>query len=178
VFVALVSVAPGKSVKPFGVASPLSSSSERLETLKGSVGPDGPPTWPTLPNWLDAAKDSTVTRLKFVLVDDDPSRAATISQGLAGQRGVVVADSLADFAASREDRCVALVADDPGLIRGTAERLKVAGLRVKIIAYATEASAHRIVQAMSAGAADFLHWPCDIANIVAAATAATASPAG
>jgi DNA-binding NtrC family response regulator len=79
---------------------------------------------------------------------------------------------------SPEARCVALVADEPGSIRGTFERLKNAGLRAKIIAYAEDASSHRIVKAMSAGAADFLHWPCDTANIIAAATAATASPVG
>jgi predicted O-methyltransferase YrrM len=69
------------------------------------------------------------------------------------------------------------VADDPGAIHTTLTRLKEAGLRAKIIAYAANPSSHRIVKAMSAGAADFLHWPCDAANIIAAATAATALPA-
>jgi DNA-binding NtrC family response regulator len=119
-----------------------------------------------------------VTRLKFILVDNDRHRAAAISDGLTRQRGVTVAGSLADLAVSPEARCVALVADEPGSIRGTFERLKNAGLRAKIIAYAEDASSHRIVKAMSAGAADFLHWPCDTANIIAAATAATASPVG
>jgi DNA-binding NtrC family response regulator len=119
-----------------------------------------------------------VTRLKFILVDDDRNRAAVISNGLTRQRGVIVADSLADLAASSGGRCVALVADEPGSIRGTIERMKAAGLRAKIIAYAEDSSPHRMVKAMAAGAADFLHWPCDTANIIAAATAATASPAG
>jgi DNA-binding NtrC family response regulator len=119
-----------------------------------------------------------VTRLKFILVDSDRHRAAAISDALARQRGVTVAASLSDLAAAREGRCVALVADDPGSIGATAERLKNAGIQAKIIAYAGDASSHRIVKAMSAGAADFLHWPCDAANIVAAATAATASPVG
>jgi DNA-binding NarL/FixJ family response regulator len=126
--------------------------------------------------WLYAAKDSTVTRLKFIMVDSNRQRVAAISAGLVRQRGVSVTESLADLAGSREGICVALVADEPGAIRATAERLKVAGLTAKIIAYAEDASPHRIVKAMAAGAADFLHWPCDTANIVAAATAATASP--
>lgn len=128
------------------------------------------------PTWLNAAKDSTVTRLKFILVDSDRQRAVTISAGLTRQRGIAVTDSLADLAGSPEGLCVALVADEPEAIRLTADRLKAAGLRAKIIAYADDASPHRIVKAMAAGAADFLHWPCDIANIIAAATAATASP--
>lgn len=176
--VALISVAPGKSVKPFGVAfSPLSSSSGCAETPRGAlvrIAPDRA----NAPTWLNAAKDNTVTRLKFILVDSDQHRAAAISDGLSRQRGVEVADSLADLAASREGRCIALVADEPGSIRGTLQRMKAAGLRAKIIAYAEDTSPHRIVQAMAAGAADFLHWPCDTANIIAAATAATASPVG
>jgi DNA-binding NarL/FixJ family response regulator len=127
---------------------------------------------------LGAAKDITVTRLKFVLVDDDRQRAATIADGLASYRGVMVAGSLDDLAALREGRCVALVADAPGAIRRAAARLKEAGVRAKIIAYADDASPHRIVQAMAEGAADFLLWPSNTANIVAAATAATATPVG
>lgn len=130
------------------------------------------------PTWLNAAKDSTVTRLKFILVDDDRLRAAQIAEELTRNRGVTVAESLSELAASREGSCVALVADEAGSIRGTVERMKNAGLRAKIIAYSEDASAHRIVKAMAAGAADFLHWPCDTANIIAAATAATASPVG
>lgn len=154
----------------------MSSSSGCTEILRGAlvrIAPDRA----SAPIWLDAAKDKTVTRLKFIVVDNDRQRAAVIASGLARQRGVIVAENPADLAATREDRCIALVADDPGAIRGTLTRLKEAGLRAKIIAYAENPSSHRIVKAMSAGAADFLHWPCDTANILAAATAATASPA-
>ena len=117
-----------------------------------------------------------MTPLKFILVDSDRLRAAVISDGLTRHWGVTVATSLADLAASREGRCVALVADEPGSIRTTLDRMKAAGLRAKVIAYAEDTSPHRMVKAMAAGAADFLHWPCDTANIIAAATAATASP--
>lgn len=176
--VALISAAPGKSVKPFGVAFPLEFVERALGDTKSQRWSGSPPTGPTLPTWLDAAKDNTVTRLKFILVDDDALRARAISEGLARQRGIAVADTLDDLAGSREGPCVALVADEPGAIRATADRLKAAGLMCKIIAYAEDPSPHRIVKAMAAGAADFLHWPCDAANIVAAATAATASPVG
>ncbi|MDB5726107.1 MAG: hypothetical protein JWQ16_2861 [Novosphingobium sp.] len=118
-----------------------------------------------------------MTRLKFILVDDDLDRATAISDGLTRQRGVIVADSLADLAASNDGRCVVLVADEPGSIRGTIARMNAAGLRAKIIAYAADTSPHRMVKAMAAGAADFLHWPCDTENIMAAATAATATTA-
>ena len=119
-----------------------------------------------------------MTRLKFLLVDSDPHRAAALADGLTRHLDVTVAESLDALAASRSGRCVALVADDPGAIRATAERLKNAGLRAKIIAYADDASPHRMVKAISDGAADFLQWPCDTANIIAAANAATASPVG
>lgn len=47
-------------------------------------------------------------------------------------------------------------------------------MAAKVIAYTAEPSHHQMVKALAAGAADYLHWPCDLANIVAAANAATA----
>jgi DNA-binding NtrC family response regulator len=126
----------------------------------------------------DAAKDSTVTRLKFVLIDSDASRVATISEVLGRSRGVTLVENLDHLATTRTDRCVVLVADEPGAIRGSVERLKNLGIEAKVIAYAEDASPHRMVKAMSAGAADYLQWPADAANIIAAAYAVTASVAG
>ena len=176
VFVALISVAPGKSVKPFGVAFPLEFVERALGDISRQRWSGSPPTGPTLSTWLDAAKDKSVTPLKFILVDSDHRRLRAISDGLARHRGVTVSDSLAVLPGPREGACVALVADGPGSIEAAAERMKAAGWNAKIIAYAEDPSPHRIVKAMAAGAADFLHWPCDHASIIAAATAATASP--
>jgi DNA-binding NtrC family response regulator len=72
------------------------------------------------------------------------------------------------------DRRVVLAADEPGAIQRILERIKETGIRAKVIAYAEEPSQHQMVKAMSAGAADYLQWPCDPAEIIAAANAATA----
>lgn len=75
-------------------------------------------------------------------------------------------------------RCVVLAADEPGAIRRIVERINETGIRAKIIAYADEPSSHGVVKALAEGAADYLRWPCDPAEIVAAANAATAEVSG
>jgi DNA-binding NtrC family response regulator len=120
-----------------------------------------------------------VTRLKFILVDKDRPRAAAISTALTRHgRGVTVAESLDDLvgqsAGTPASRCVVLVPDEPGAIPRILERIKLARLDAKVIAYAADPSPHSVVKAMSAGAADYLQWPCNADTIVAAANAATA----
>lgn len=127
---------------------------------------------------LANAKDKTVTRLNFLLVDQDHRRAATIAEGLAGFRGVTVAETGAKLAEQTAGRRIVLAADEAGAIQRIVERIKETGLAAKVIAYSSEPSHHQMVKAMAAGAADYLHWPCDPANIVAAANAATAELSG
>lgn len=115
-----------------------------------------------------------MTRLNFLLVDQDRRRAAAIAAGLAGFRGVTVAETGEGLAKDVTGRRIVLVADEPGVVQRVIERIKEQGLAAKVIAYAAEPSHHQMVKALTAGAADYLHWPCDPANIVAAANAATA----
>lgn len=145
-----------------------------------------PPAGPALPvrvrNWdawsLANSKDETVTRLKFLLADQDRRRAGAIAAALAGFRGVTVAENGEALLDRPLGRCVVLAADEPGAIQRIVERIKETGIRAKVIAYAEEPSHHQMVKAMAAGAADYLQWPCDPANIVAAADAATAQVSG
>jgi DNA-binding NtrC family response regulator len=123
---------------------------------------------------LANAKDKTVTALKFLLADQDRRRAAAIGEALSRFRGVTVAGTAEELAEAATDRRVVLAADEPGAIERIIERIHETGIRAKVIAYSEEPSQHRMVKAMSAGAADYLHWPCDPAEIVAAANAATA----
>lgn len=71
-------------------------------------------------------------------------------------------------------RRIILVADEQGAVQRIVERIKETGVSAKVIAYAADPSHHQMVKALAAGAADYLHWPCDPANIIAAANAATA----
>lgn len=127
---------------------------------------------------LAGAKDKTVTRLKFLLADQDRRRATAIASSLRGFRGISVSESGEQLLEAPLARCVILAADEPGAIQRIVERIKQTGIRAKIIAYSEEPSQHRMVKAMAAGAADYLHWPCDPAEIVAAADAATAEFSG
>jgi DNA-binding NtrC family response regulator len=115
-----------------------------------------------------------VTRLKFLLADQDHRRAAAIGAALADFRGVTVVESGQALAAPSPDRRIVLAADEPGAIQRILERIKETGIGAKVIAYAEQPSQHQMVKAMSAGAADYLQWPCDAAEIIAAANAATA----
>ncbi len=120
-----------------------------------------------------------MTRLKFLLADQDRRRSAALADALARFRGVTIAETAAELAGPAESgRQIVLAADEPGAIQRIAERLKETGIRAKIIAYAENASSHQMVKAMSAGAADYLQWPCDPAEIIAAADAATAGVTG
>jgi DNA-binding NtrC family response regulator len=89
-----------------------------------------------------------------------------------------VAKNGADLTDRVTGRSIILAADEPGVIQRVLGRIKETGSRAKIIAYASEPSHHQMVKAMAAGAADYLSWPCDPANIIAAANAATADALG
>lgn len=115
-----------------------------------------------------------MTRLKFLLADQDHRRAAAIGAALSGFRSVIVAETDEDFAEQSTDRRIVLAADEPGAIQRLVDRIKKTGMRAKVIAYAEEPSHHQMVKAMAAGAADYLQWPCDPAEIIAAANAVTA----
>jgi DNA-binding NtrC family response regulator len=115
-----------------------------------------------------------VTRLKFLLADQDHRRAAAIGAALAGFRNVTVAESAEEFAELSADRRIVLAADEPGAVQRLVGRINKAGMRAKVIAYSEDPSHHQMVMAMSAGAADYLQWPCDPAEIIAAANAVTA----
>lgn len=119
-------------------------------------------------------KDRTVTALKFLLADQDRQRSAAIGAALARFRGVTVANGPEGLTGPASDRRIVLAADEPGAIERIIERIHATGIRAKVIAYSEEPSQHRMVKAMAAGAVDYLHWPCDPAEIVAAANAATA----
>lgn len=121
-------------------------------------------------------KDGTVRRLQFILVDQNPARAAAIFAALLRHgRGVSVTESFDEAPRQLDTRRVVLAADGPGVIPDIMERVKQAGIDAKVIAYSEDASSHRIVKAMSAGAADYLPWPFDPDSLVAAADAATAA---
>lgn len=115
-----------------------------------------------------------MTRLKFLLADQDRGRATAIASALVGFRGVTVTEHREDLIEGPAGRCVVLAADEPGAIQRIVERIHETGISAKIIAYSEDASAHQMVKALAAGAADYLQWPCDPANIIAAADAATA----
>lgn len=117
-----------------------------------------------------------MTRLKFILLDQDRTRAAAITAALGSHgRGVTVVEGLSALDPQAAGLSIILAADEGGAIPRIVEGLKRFKVGAKVIAFAENPSQHQIVKALAAGAADYLHWPCDAPDIVAAANAATAS---
>ena len=117
-----------------------------------------------------------MTRLRFILIDHDRRRAAAVASALSRHgRGVTVTESFDAELGRAGDRTILLVADEGNAVAEAIERLKQVPSAAQVIAFAADPSSHQIVKAMAAGAADYLHWPCEAAAIVAAADAVSAA---
>ena len=115
-------------------------------------------------------------RQTVILVDPDKGRAGSIAASL--QRIGTVAVRLRDeedLPGLLSGTAVILAADDGGALPGLFEWLQERGMAPQVIAYSSTASPHRIVKALSLGAADYLIWPCDASLIGAAIAASTAA---
>ena len=100
-----------------------------------------------------------ISRTRITLVDDDGLRRARISSSCA-RAGVHVEpyDSPEELAAGATGSTV-LVHDREGWIEGVAAAFGQHGRSCAIVAFADTAAPKRVVDALFAGALDFLQWP-------------------
>lgn len=109
----------------------------------------------------------------LVLVDSDFRRRAAISHLLVGTGVHVEPFEDLDELVSRWPRDgVIFVHDEGDIIRRVVERMTEVGNWLPVIAFAEAPSTTQVVQAVLAGAIDYLSWPFDTAEVKQALTMA------
>lgn len=102
----------------------------------------------------------------LVLVDDDFRRRAAISHLLAGTGVHVEPFEDLDELVTRWPRDgVVLVHDNGAIIREVIERMTEAGNWLPVIAFAEDPGTTQVVQAVLAGAIDYLSWPFNAGEV-------------
>ena len=98
----------------------------------------------------------------IVLIDSATKRRAEISH-LLGSKGISVEpfDSAEDFKAYPVEAALYLVADEGDLLKSVLDASSVLNRFPTVIAYGETLCAKRIVEAMKAGAANYIVWPFD-----------------
>lgn len=103
---------------------------------------------------------------KLVLIDPDLSRRAAVTHCLA-ETGIHVDpfENLSELALTWPRGGIILVADEAELVRGLLDHMAEHGRWLPLIAFAPLPSTPRVVQAVQAGAIDYLEWPFDAATV-------------
>lgn len=119
------------------------------------------------------------TGQSVVLVDNNFRRRATISHCLTGS-GIHVEpfESIEEMRRRWPRGTILLVGDEDGIVRELFAAMTESGHWMPIVAYAPEPSIPRVVQAILAGALDYLDWPFGEAEVRAAIALAEISGAG
>jgi len=104
--------------------------------------------------------------INLILIDADFRRRAAVSHCLAGT-GIHVEpfEDLAELGARWPSDGVILAHDEGNQIRDTIERMTELGQWLPLIAYAEEPGTTKVVQAVLAGAVDYLEWPFGEAQV-------------
>jgi two-component system, LuxR family, response regulator FixJ len=96
----------------------------------------------------------------LILVDPDMRRRATISHALsAGRIHVEPFETVAELARAWPRGGVILIHDEDGAIEDLIERMALHGEWFPIIGFSEYAGTQRIVDAVLAGAIDYVSWP-------------------
>lgn len=98
----------------------------------------------------------------IVLIDSATKRRAEISH-LLGSKGIPVEpfEGVEDFEAYPVEAALYLVADEGDLLKSVLDASAVLNRFPAVIAYGETLCANRIVEAMKAGAANYIIWPFD-----------------
>jgi FixJ family two-component response regulator len=103
---------------------------------------------------------------KIILIDSDSRRRAAISHLLSGTGVHVEPFESLDELSSRWPREGVIFAHDDGeIVRRMIERMTDAGNWLPVIAFAEHPSTAQVVQAVLAGAIDYLDWPFGEAEV-------------
>jgi two-component system, LuxR family, response regulator FixJ len=118
-------------------------------------------------------------REKLVLIDPDVRRRAAVTHCLAAT-GIHVEpfEDLAELARAWPREGIILASDEGDLVRSLLTDMAEHGKWLPLIAFAAIPSTPRVVQAVIAGAIDYLEWPFDAVTIRAAIELARSSADG
>jgi two-component system, LuxR family, response regulator FixJ len=118
-------------------------------------------------------------REKLVLIDPDLRRRAAVTHCLAAT-GIHVEpfEDLAELARAWPREGIILASDEGDLVRALLTDMAEHGKWLPLIAFAPIPSTPRVVQAVIAGAIDYLEWPFDAVTIRAAIELARSSADG
>lgn len=118
-------------------------------------------------------------REKLILIDPDLRRRAAVTHCLAGT-GIHVEpfEDLAELARAWPRGGIILASDEGDLVRELLTDMAGHGKWLPLVAFAAVPSTPRVVQAVLAGAIDYLEWPFDAVTIRAAIELARSSADG
>lgn len=116
---------------------------------------------------------------KLILIDPNVRRRASVCHCLAGA-GIHVEpfEDLAELTRSWPREGIILVSDEGDVVRDLLTDMATHGDWLPLVAFAPLPSTPRIVQAVLAGAIDYLEWPFDLVTIRAAIELARSSTDG
>jgi two-component system, LuxR family, response regulator FixJ len=119
------------------------------------------------------------TREILILIDPDLRRRAAVTHCLAGT-GIHVEpfEDLAELARTWPREGIILASDEGDLVRDLLADMAEHGKWLPLVAFAPMPSTPRVVQAVLAGAIDYLEWPFDAVTIRAAIELARSSADG
>jgi two-component system, LuxR family, response regulator FixJ len=116
---------------------------------------------------------------KLILIDPDLRRRAAVTHCLAAT-GIHVEpfEDLAELARAWPREGIILASDEDDLVRALLTDMAEHGKWLPLVAFAPIPSTPRVVQAVLAGAIDYLEWPFDAVTIRAAIELAQSSADG
>lgn len=115
-------------------------------------------------------------RQTIILIDSDFRRRATVSHVLAGTSiHVEPYENLAEIALAWPREGLILACDEHDQLRQLLTYMSEAGRWLPLVAYAPNPSTPRVVQAVLAGALDYLDWPLGESEVRQAIAVAEAS---
>lgn len=104
----------------------------------------------------------------LILIDGDLRRRAAISHTLSsGRIHVEPFETIAEIAASWPRAGIVMIHDEPGAITELIRQMGRCGEWFPIIAYNETPAASQVVEAILAGAIDYIAWPFDAAELLA-----------
>ncbi len=118
-------------------------------------------------------------REKLILIDPDVRRRAAVTHCLAAT-GIHIEpfEDLAELARAWPREGIILASDEGDLVRALLTDMATHGKWLPLVAFAPIPSTPRVVQAVLAGAIDYLEWPFDAVTIRAAIELARSSADG
>ena len=101
----------------------------------------------------------------FVVVDNNYRNRHELTLALSGMGYVVPADTLEDLGSRWPEQAWLLVHDEGTQLAETQQALRAAERYYPLVAYAGEASIGHVMEVLGSGAAGYLEWPLEPAQM-------------